>query len=269
MKGGDTLSFPLKQERSENTVVVRTEDYRGYRVRQKVWEHVESYIAEKMDPKDFDFNDFGLSVENQGEVTGVKYLFDGDTKGEQRMISKIDFETFTYVAGPKAVKKPFIIDMREEKIPAKVRIYGILWTGEWFSSDVYGDTGELAWLWKGACHNKLPCAFSVYGSNESDPDASSWVKLGAFEQDPDLAVEDQWCYYCIRSWDFNFSTIELLREADPAYCEVVIPASATKYRYLKLVVDDVFNSFRTQVEGDNREEYVTMNELEIYVKKEL
>ena len=64
--------------------------------------------------------------------------------------------------------------------------------------------------------------------------------------------------------------MEELEEADPAYLEVVIPASEKRFRYLKIVVEDVFNrTWYNWDEGDNRDEYVTMHELEIYVKKEL
>ena len=270
LKGGDTLSFELKQEAAANTVIVRTQDYRGYWVKQKVWEHVVSYVADKMDPKDFEFQDVRhLSITNKTEATGVEYLFDGDTKGTRRMISKKDFENFTFVAGPRAVGAPFIVDMKEGKIPAKVRIYGILYTGEYFSNDDW-DWGELGGIWKTACMNKLPCVVSVYGSDEGDPDASSWVKLGKFEQDPDAEVEDRWCERCDHNYELVYGTLEELEEADPAYLEVVIPASEKRFRYLKIVVEDVFNrTWYNWDEGDNRDEYVTMHELEIYVKKEL
>lgn len=269
LEGGDTLSFELKQKLVENTIVVRTQDYRGYRVKQKVWEHVESYVADKMEPKDFEFHDVrNLSITNETEATGVEYLFDGDTKGTRRMISKKDFENFTFVAGPYAVGAPFIVDMKGGRIPAKVRIYGILNTSERFSTDEYGE-GELGGIWKTACMNKLPCVVSVYGSDNSDPDVASWVKLGKFEQDPYAAIEDRWCGRCERNFALMYRTLEELEEADPAYLEVVIPASEKRYRYLKIVVEDVFSSAKPNFEGDNREEYVTMHELEIYVKKEL
>ncbi|WP_065219717.1 MULTISPECIES: hypothetical protein [Butyricimonas] len=269
MKGGDTLSFELKQESAENTVIVRTQDYCGYRVKQKVWEHVVSYVADKMDPKDFEFQDVcNLSITNEAEATGVEYLFDGDTKGTRRKISTKNFENFTFLAGPHAVGAPFIVDMKEGKIPAKLRMYGIIWTGEFFSNDAWGE-GELGGIWKTACMNKLPCVVSVYGSNDGDPDASSWVKLGKFEQDPYADIEDRWCSRCERNYNIWYETLEELEEVDPAYLEVVIPASEKRYRYLKIVVEDVFNSTDPDMEGDNRDEYVTMHELEIYVKKEL
>ena len=65
LKGGDTLTFPLAQMREKNTIIVRTEDYRGYRVGQKIWPDIESYISERLPLTENDF-DAG------GEIFGTR-----------------------------------------------------------------------------------------------------------------------------------------------------------------------------------------------------
>ena len=79
---GDTLKFVLQQKLDKATVVLRTEDYRGYRVKQKIWKDVDIYSVEELQLTEMNFIDKdGCSVENEKEKIGVKYLFDGDTKG--------------------------------------------------------------------------------------------------------------------------------------------------------------------------------------------
>ena len=79
-----------------------------------------------------DFNDFGMSRESAKAKTGVEYLFDGDLKGVERLIASAyedkDARTGTevygaYLAGPYAYEKPMVLDLKEEKIPAWIRIY--------------------------------------------------------------------------------------------------------------------------------------------------
>lgn len=45
---GDTLEFVLQQKLDKATVVLRTEDYRGYRVKQKIWKDVDIYSVEEL-----------------------------------------------------------------------------------------------------------------------------------------------------------------------------------------------------------------------------
>lgn len=83
----ETVVFPLKQVRDKNTVVVRTEDFKGYRVREQVWKDVESYSKIKYDSEKLSLIDVKkLSFEDDKvDMIGAKYLFDGELKGEQRM----------------------------------------------------------------------------------------------------------------------------------------------------------------------------------------
>lgn len=47
-EGKDTLNFELKQKSEDNTIVIRTEDYRGYMVREQAWSHVKAYNTDKL-----------------------------------------------------------------------------------------------------------------------------------------------------------------------------------------------------------------------------
>ena len=45
--GADTLTFSLENPKETTDVVIRTEDFRGYMVSERVWEGVEAYLTEK------------------------------------------------------------------------------------------------------------------------------------------------------------------------------------------------------------------------------
>ncbi|KIO45200.1 MULTISPECIES: DUF4959 domain-containing protein [Sanguibacteroides] len=264
-KGGDTLRFLLQQARNINTVVVRTEDYRGYRVRQKIWKDVESFYFEKWNLSEKNFFVGDLSIENEEACTGVNYLFNGDTKGEQRLKNKKMEKVFTFVAGPNALGKPFIIDLNEKKIPASIRMYGILNLSVHF---VGGSFGPLGTVWEGLYTNKLPCEVTVYAGNEKEGTPSSWTKIGYFYQHPATKDEDRWTWSCSEwNWDGRISTPEMLAAADPAYLEILFPATPERYRYLKFIVHDTFD-YRYPGLSPNIDNYFTIQELEVYVKKD-
>ena len=82
VEGGDTLNFVLKQTSENNTVVVRTEDYRGYRVKQQIFEGLPALYMDTLKYGDFDFKFTGKIIEREEYALGEKYLFDGDRKGE-------------------------------------------------------------------------------------------------------------------------------------------------------------------------------------------
>ena len=62
LQGGDTLNFAVQQESAKNTVVIRTEDFQGYRVRQEIYPDVDAFPTEQWTMKPENFNDFGLSL---------------------------------------------------------------------------------------------------------------------------------------------------------------------------------------------------------------
>lgn len=275
IKGGDTLLFSLQQEREMNTVILRTQDARGLRVGQKVWKDVESYVVQQLNYNngEFDFIDVNnKSVKNDGAKTDVKYLFDGDTKGTQRMAGRVYYELYTFLAGPGAFGAPFIVDLKEEKIPASLRIYGILNSSLSFPSTPYFPTGEpkpLAGVWESRYYNKLPCEVVVYGGNSMD---GEWIQLAEFSETP-TAVE-RWSAACDANLaEQRLTSLEELEAADPCYMEISFPATPQRYRYLKIVINDTFvpvlsDGYINTAGDQNPNEYVTMHELEVYVKKD-
>lgn len=187
---GDTLNFIQKQERTKNTVIVRTEDFHGFRVRQEIYPDIDAFRTEQWQMSANDFNDFGMSRESAKAKTGVEYLFDGELKGLERLIASAyedkDARTGTevygaYLAGPYAYEKPMVLDLREEKIPAWIRIYCLypILGNHAVSPATWGN------VWIGSYEDKVPCRISVYGnSTSSDPDDEGWVFLGQLNQDP-------------------------------------------------------------------------------------
>ena len=261
LKGGDTLTFPLAQMREKNTIIVRTEDFRGYRVGQKIWPDIEAYISEKLPLTMDNFDAGGKSLERDDLKVGLKYLFDGDLKGNQRMVTGKSKEMFTFLAGPDAVGKPMFVDLEEERVPASIRIYGIL------NMTLPQPAGNP---WNQFPEARMPCDVIVYGGN--DKNGNTWDKLGIFVQSPTLTPLDRWNYPCDQNnSEGRVKDLEALEVAEPCYMEVSFFASPARYRYLKIVVNDTF-----ELGGEfalllgyfgNNENYVAMNELEVYVKK--
>ena len=275
IKGGDTLLFTLQQKLMKNTVILRTQDAHGLQVGEKVWEDVESYVVQKLDYNngDFDFIDVNSrSVENDEAKTGIQYLFDGDTKGTQRISGRVGYECYTFLAGPGAFETPFVIDLKEDRIPASLRIYGILNTNLDFPAAAnYPGAVErpLGNVWAARYINKLPCEVSVYGGeSENGP----WTLLTEFSQNP--SATDRWALDCDPSIGLvEYSSLEEVEAADSCFLNLEFPATPQRYRYLQLVIHDTFNPMLSSGEwnqaGDqNPNEYVTMHELEVYVKQD-
>lgn len=267
---GDTLRFVLQQQREKNTVIIRTEDFRGYRVGQRVWENVDAYFTEKLDLTEDNFIDKErCSVENENEKVGVEYLFDGDTKGEKRLIAGRTPWFYCFMAGPLIHEKSLIFDMKTERVPARVRLYGPLKSvvGWPLVSTLY--TSSYTWF-KGVFDDKLPCAVTVYGGN--DVNGENWVKIGSYAQDAGTAPENRWSTACGRWSGDEIQEEKDMSEADPAYLEVQFPCTQgmEKYRYIKLVIDELFKYVLSSglVVDYNPNEYVALSEFEIYVKKD-
>jgi hypothetical protein len=248
---GDTINFSLALGSSSNTVVIRTEDYRGYMIKQQVWKDVESYSINKLDPKTFDFsaqNPF-LIIENDGFKMGKKYLFDGETKGMEAFTSgaSVNDTFYTFLAGPNAVGEPFILEFGEAETPAFLRIYGML--NVFFLSNMPNN-----YYWVGATYAlRLPQIVNVYVSN----DKMTWEKLGHFEDSSTDALQSWVRRCCGLAADLMLKSVDEIEAAEPAYLTVAFPPSEKKWRYMKIVVDKVFNDTGN---------YVTMQELEVYVK---
>ena len=275
-KGCDTLQFQFQQYREDYDIVIRTEDFRGYMVREKVWPGIRPYFMEKLESSSFEFLDpANLSIEDPNYKLGKQYLFDGDKKGERVLgMIAVDKNYYTYLAGPECLDKPlFIIDMKEAKNPVEVRLYAMLFVRTFSDGtfdDVYGD------IWRMNYATKLPNSVTLYGSNDMNDDAS-WEELVTFEQDRQLVYLRRWCERAndVGSFqDYKIQSLKVLNEAEPCYlslkCPGSVPGAGKKFRYLKLVVNEVFYAPRGMSETiyGNPSKYVSLHELEIYTEKD-
>lgn len=275
LSNGDTLNFILQQDWDKTSIVLRTEDYRGYRVRQEIWEDIEIHSIEKMPLTEDNFiNRSEVSMENEKEKIGAKYLFDGDTKGEQRLLAGVVPDLYSFIGGPNIQNKSMIFDLETEKVPALVRIYAALKSLGWPLYSTQYTSSVYSWF-KGVYDDKLPCAVTLYGSNDRSSD--NWTKLGSFSEDPEAYPKERWSAYCNDGYrDFKgYLTEDELNEANPAFVDIELPCGddLQAYRYIKLVVDDLFKyvyfsgsiPITTVI---NTPQYVAIQELEIYVKKD-
>ena len=270
LAGGDTLSFSLQQKKPENTVIVRTEDFRGYRVKQKIFPKIDAFLTEqwKITADDCTLPLGRFSQENDEAKTGKQYLFDGELKGKERMIGlgahaaggrEGVVQIGGFLAGPNAFEKGIVLDLKEQKVPAWIRMYSLYPMKANFpaSNQIFAD------VWVGSYVDKLPCKVSVYGSN----DETNWELLGTLNQDPSIETMKEWWAYKAVQASNQVNTMEALDAADPIYVDVELPPTDNAYRYLKFIVHDTFDSTKVGV-NSNTMNYFTLQELEVYVKKE-
>ena len=59
-----------------------------------------------------------------------------------------------------------------------------------------------------------------------------------------------------------------LETKDPIYVDIQFPPVNNKYRYLKVLVLDTFDTSKEDGINRNLQEYFTLQELEVYVKKD-
>lgn len=264
-QGGDTLVIPLTTGNESNTVILRTQDNKGNRVGQVVKENVESYQPYMLTWKDdFDFI-ADLSVEDEEACLGIQYLFDGDQKGTRHMQAEYNYQVYTFFAGPNALDKPFFVDLKQPRVPAAIRIYGMLDKDRQVPGSSYSDSKPYAKQWNGSYATKLPCEITVYGGNDMEGD--EWTRLAYFEQNSWTPNEDRWSYKCCDQEGWDITKLEQLEEMEAEYLELFFPALEVEYRYLKIVIGDTYDYIDT-VRDWNPQEFVAMQELEVYVKKD-
>lgn len=278
-EGKDTMIFAPKQLAEKNNIVIRTEDYRGYMVREKTWENILSFNTQKLDPKKFDFF-CDKSVEAEDEMLGAKYLFDGDTKGSGYFIDQNEDMYRMFLAGPEAQGEPMYIDMHKNEITAQIRLYAMAKVNRLFP---YNGTHkrlfhQMYYL------DKLPCDVELYAAKDdngtaSNWDSKEWVKVASYKQSPDINPYARWCVNCLfdysQGWASQLESLKDVNKADSIYMPIDLSCEGQGegYRYLKIIVNQTFNF----VDGDfnyednqglNAAKYYTIQELEVYTKKE-
>lgn len=293
-EGGDTLNFVLQQALDELNVVVRTDDYEGDRVKTMVYEHIDALAMEQLQPEDFTFTFTGQLVEDDDRDIHAKYLFDGTKKGANYRVhymeghkSKEGYKKYgTFLAGPNAFGERFIIDFGEPKVPAMLCgdafvYHGYAWptpsTRPGNESDVVG-----AKYWHARYISRLPASLKVYGTNAGDPKnvpLSECTLLYSLNESP--AYTDRrntWIFYADDSYNqymaYNVTPYKDLGDkdfdaAEPVTLEMKCNYTGEKFRYVFFEVYDTYNSQRYNLDyEENGDEYVTFDELEVYVKME-
>ena len=292
VEGGDTLNFPLSQVLDEIKVVVRTDELKGYRVKQEI-HTVPCLTMKTLNPNEFDFKFTGGIIENQEYQFGKEYLFDGDKKGTRYRKNRMEGNTYkyaTFMTESGAFGERFIIDLGEAKVPAAVRLYANLYYGGEYPYQNPSQPFASA-VWCGTYPSRLPCKIALYGTND-DPETvplSGCVRLYELDYPPTNTdakgpFHDSWAAYSdfagYSNWDiwgygpsYLTATDEELEAAEPVLLEMLCNYTGEEYRYLFFIVEDTFNSTRYSYyypDGyeENPEEYVTFAEMEVSVKAE-
>lgn len=284
-EGKDTLIFKLNQSKDINTIVIRTEDYRGYMVREKVWSNIASYNTAKLDPSKFNFY-CDKTIESEEECLGEKYLFDGDLKGESYFDDKGMYDEdeladryHMYLAGPQAFGIPMYIDMHENKLTAQIRFYCMLK----IHRVGLGSENTHSNLFNGMFYeDKLPCDVDVYAAKDDygtsgNWEAKKWEKVASYKQDPNIDQTQRWCQ---KTYSEDFSKYEIDSKADAEKADsvflpldLICEGQEDGYRYLKIVVNNTYNLTGEDLDWAwvstlNVAKYFTLQELEIWTKKE-
>ncbi len=280
-EGKDTLSFALQQKSDVNTIIIRTEDYRGYMVREESYPNIASYNTSKLDPSQFSFY-CAKDIENEEEKIGSQYLFDGDTKGISYFDDSKESYYKMFLAGPEAMGEPMYIDMHKNRLTAQIRLYAMVNIAR-----ALGISGAYQRIFRGMyLADKLPCKVDVYAAKDdngsaSDWDNKKWEKVASYNQDPDVDPTRRWCARCfgdnVSSGTYwGFSKRSEVEKADSIFMplSLLCDGQGDGYRYLKIVVNDVYNlsedetgwGFGKQVY--NTAKYFGLQEMEIYTKKE-
>ncbi len=273
-EGCDTMTFKTKQKKDVNTIVVRTEDFRGYMVKQEVFENIASYNTAKLAADQLSI-DWSASIEDPYHMIGKDMLTDGDTK----CISYFSDNNYNHVhmtwAGPEAVGKPMYVDMKKNRLTAEVRFYEPLWIRR---GGLVSDT-EIERMLETDFPQKTPCDITVYGAKDDNGtagnwDSKNWQKLGSFKQNPKIEPKLRWSYKCMYDINYNWAvnTKEDAEKEDSICCSVGVPAEGQDegYRYLKIVFNDTFHVADDEwvLGGGNVSKYIFLSEMEVYTKKE-
>lgn len=248
LQQGENSSFiKFEQEMVDYDIVIRTEDYRGYFVQSKEWKDVKSYQTVKF-PEDQLKVTCPSSYEDDDAKIGLKYLTDGDDRGYLSAKGNYD-QYYTFAMGPFGIGKNIDIDLGQAKVLASVRIYAQCCTKESYDG-----------IFNNSYANLLPNEVTIYGSN----DGEKWTPIGHHYEPADASSNEWFSTYGLVNRFDPLSYDELTQIPTPVYLDVTFSISDDSYRYVRVVPNSVFidNPYMP-----NRQQYVTMQELEVYTKK--
>lgn len=288
MEGGDTLNIQMQQRMGATTVIVRTEDFRGNRVKQEMFPDLKALYIDTLRSTDFEYRFTGTEYENEDYMLGEKYLFDGDKNGWQLRENALNGERFhfcSYVTGPNSFGERYIIDLKEERVPASVRIYANVKL-ETSYPDAGSGYGVVETLFGGWYCSRLPSKLKLYGTNE-DPETvelENCAVLFTLNDAPEAQYWKQsWAARCDAIYSsqsfvsYRNATPEEVAAAEPVYLDMLCNyeevddgkggVTGKGYRYLFFVVEDTYNGSTGNYGYEvNENEYVTFSELEVCVQ---
>ena len=260
------LKFMDKADKETFTtdVVVWTEDYRGNIVHKEVYLDVPAAASELMNPDNFEFE--GSSYESASDFLGnnietsKNYLFDGDKNGVARIqnsysdfIGSLTAGCYSFLSEKFAVPGEWILDIKEEKTLASVKLFcplntNVGWPGDIISPDAF-----------------LPNHAKIYASN----DKINWVELAEFHEYITTEPERRWCYPSVDENNI-YVTKETLEEAEPCYISFDFDYSQNQYRYIKIEILETFKkeeNIGAITIPFNEYKQVLLSEIEVHVKK--
>lgn len=280
--GLETRDFHIQQEIKDPTIIIRAEDFRGYIVGEKGWEKIKTLFSEKLASNKFSFF-CDRSIEHEGHKLGIKYLFDGDKKGEILFEEGNKGKCCTFLAGPNSAGEnavPMYIDLKTNHVVASIRIYSMFNNRNSPSWKDPLDPGGMTLVAEDE-EAEMPCEVTIYGlkDNHQNPTKfeeidcwKNWIQIGKFKQDKKLDLKKRWCKSCLIIHPKR--SLEDIQNAEEEYMEIIIPAieQAEGYRYLKMVINEHFEYFprggRPKPIYYNPYNYILIHELEVYTKKD-
>lgn len=288
VEGGDTLNFELKQALDELKVLVRTDDFDGNTVKTQLYEGIAALAMEQLSPDQFTFSyPEYLKVENVPHEIGMKYLFDGKKKGANYRKYTIQGETYkygTWVAGPNAFGERFVIDFGQPRIPAMLRGDAFLFHG-WAYPYANSKWPFVCEIWSQYYSTRLPAKLKIYGTNAANPQTvnlDQCALLYTLDEDPSWSnyYNTAWCrftdctYGPVNSKDaYKNKDDKEFEAADPISLDMKCNYLGEAYRYIFFIVEDTWMSTRYLYQypngyEENSKEYITFDELEVFVKME-
>lgn len=247
-QGKGSQFYTVQQQNEETTVVVKTEDFRGYFVKEQVWKNVKSYPTKQLTSDNLTIS-CDKSYEDDTYKLGLQYLTDGDVKGFQGRKGGSN-EYYTFVMGPYAFGEGILVDMGVAQIPSSVKLYAQM------NVKYYGKP-----IWNYNYSDTLPCDVDVFASN----DQQNWEKIGHYSEPKDGSGAG-WYRKGGAVTALDRLTIEQMEQADPVSLDVVFGISDKAYRYLKVVPNQTFDE-NVVSSFKNLQQFVSLQELEVYVKK--
>ena len=212
-------------------------------------------------------------------------MFDGDLKGETYFDYKNKYDKYEradkyymYLAGPEAFGVPMYIDMHQNRITAQVRMYAMLNISRSLGyKKTHYRLFNLSYY-----EDKLPCQVDVYAAKDDQGqagnwDQKNWEKVASYNQDPDIDYTQRWSVktFSQNYYKYRIASKSEAEKADSIFLPLnfICEGQGNGYRYLKIVVNGTYSLSGRDYDGWygktlNVAQYFTMQELEIWTKKE-